>query len=309
MDLAALTVFRAVAREQSITRAAELLGRVPSNVTTRIQQLEAEIGVSLFQRDSKRMRLTTEGATYLDYADRILNLAEEAQQVVNPAEPVGTLRIGSMESTVASRLPLPLAAYNKKWPDVTIDLTTGPTRQLIDALLAHRIDGAFIAVPSGEWWLGPNDLDKIPVFQEELVLLLPPGHPDIEHPADIGPTAMAAFAPGCTYRMLAEEWLTGLVLSKARFTVQEVKSYHAMFACTAAGSCVSIMPRSVANLMQHLGPVKEHRLMTVDTYLAWRPGFRTPAFSEFRNTLVEFADIAEDSEETSATPKQIAAPR
>lgn len=144
MDLAALAVFRTVAREQSVTRAAELLGRVPSNVTTRIQQLEAEIGVSLFQRDQRRMTLTNEGQTYLDYVDRILNLAEEAQQVVNPSEPIGTLRVGSMESTVASRLPIPLASYNRKWPKVTIDLSTAPTRQLIDALLAHHIDCALI---------------------------------------------------------------------------------------------------------------------------------------------------------------------
>ena len=82
MDLATLAVFRAVAREESITRAAELLGRVPSNVTTRIQQLEAEIGVALFARETRRMVLTSEGKTYLDYAERILNLADEARQHV-----------------------------------------------------------------------------------------------------------------------------------------------------------------------------------------------------------------------------------
>ncbi|MCH4561382.1 LysR family transcriptional regulator, partial [Mesorhizobium jarvisii] len=287
---------RTVAREQSITRAAGLLGRVPSNVTTRIQQLEAEIGVPLFQRDKKRMTLTNEGQTYLDFADRILNLAEEAQQLVNPSGPIGTLRVGSMESTVASRLPIPLATYNKKWPQVIIDLSTAPTRQLIDALFAHRIDCALIAVPSGEWWLAPTELDKIAIFREELVLLLPPEHPVVRDASDIKPKALAAFAPGCTYRMLAEEWLTGFGTLKERFAVQEVKSYHAMFACTAAGSCVSIIPRSVVDLMRHLGPVQEHPLMSVDTYLACRPGFATPAFSEFRKTLEAFSDIKDQGD-------------
>jgi DNA-binding transcriptional LysR family regulator len=285
MDIASLAVFRTVAREQGITRAAELLGRVPSNVTTRIQQLETEIGVVLFQRDKKRMILTGEGLTFLDYAERILNLADEARQLVNPAAPVGTLRVGSMESTVASRLPVPLATFNKNWPQVTIELSTAPTRQLITALQAHHIDCALIAVPSGEWWLGQAELDKVPVFREELVLLLPPGHPDIEHATDIEPKALAAFAPGCTYRMLAEEWLTQFGSRKAHFTIQEVNSYHAMFACTAAGSCVSIMPRSVVNLINHLGDVKQHTLTTVDTYLASRPGFSTPAFVEFQKIL------------------------
>ncbi|BCP54858.1 LysR family transcriptional regulator [Kaistia sp. 32K] len=291
MDLAALAIFRAVAREQSVSRAAERLGRVPSNVTTRIQQLEAEIGVPLFQRDRKRMALTPEGEAYLDYVERILNLADEAQQVVNPGGPAGTLRLGSMECTVASRLPVPLARYNRQWPEVTIELSTAPTRQLIEGLLAHRLDAALIAVPEGEWWLGPDELDKVAVFREELVLLLPPGHPGVERPGDIQPRALAAFAPGCTYRMLAEEWLSGLGTLKGRFALQEVRSYHAMFACTAAGSCFSVMPRSVVELLRPVAPVEEKALMTVDTYLACRPGFATPAFLALRDTLAAFSNL------------------
>ncbi|ANG98787.1 LysR family transcriptional regulator [Brucella pseudogrignonensis] len=298
MDLASLAVFRTVAREQSVTRAAELTGRVPSNVTTRVQQLEAEIGVPLFQRDKKRMTLTAEGVTYLEYADRILNLAEEAQQVVNPAEPVGTLRVGSMESTVAARLSEPLAQFNLKWPDVTVDLSTAPTRQLIEALLAHRIDCALIAVPSGEWWLAPNDLDTMPLFREELVLLLPPGHPQVEHAAEIKPRALAAFAPGCTYRMLAEEWVTGFGSRSAQLQFQEVRSYHAMVACTAAGSCFSILPRSVLDLVPDADKFTIKPLMVVDTHLASRPGFRTPAFTEFRETLQTFADVRDGTHAT-----------
>jgi DNA-binding transcriptional LysR family regulator len=291
VDLVSLAVFKAVAREQSITRAAERLGRVPSNVTTRIQQLEAEIGVPLFQRDRKRMVLTAEGETYLDYADRILDLADEARQVVNPAAPAGVLRVGSMECTVASRLPQPLARYNAAWPNVSIDLSTAPTRQLVEALLAHRLDCALIAVPSGEGRLNSAGLDKVPMFREDLVLLLPPGHSPVEGPADIEPKALAAFAPGCTYRMLAEEWLTDSGAAMHRLTVHEVRSYHTMFACTATGSCVSVMPRSVVGLLRPIAPVEEKPLMTVDTYLACRPDFRTPAFSAFRDMLLRFSDI------------------
>lgn len=291
MDLASLAVFRTVAREQSITRAAELLGRVPSNVTTRVQHLEAEIGVPLFQRDRKRMTLTAEGATYLDYADRILNLAEEAQQVVNPAVPVGTLRVGSMESAVAARLSEPLAQFNANWPEVTIDLSTAPTRQLVEALLAHRIDCALIAVPSGEWRLAPEAVDRTPLFREELVLLLPPGHPQVQSAEEIRPRALAAFAPGCTYRTLAGDWVAGSGTGSTQLRFQEVKSYHAMVACTAAGSCFSILPRGVLDLVPDAGRFTIKPLMTIDTHLASRPGFRTPAFSEFRKTLQAFSNI------------------
>ncbi|MGI6247719.1 MAG: LysR substrate-binding domain-containing protein [Pseudochelatococcus sp.] len=293
MDLASLAVFRTVAREQSITRAAELLGRVPSNVTTRVQQLETEIGVPLFQRDTKRMVLTAEGAAYLDYAERILNLAEEARQVVNPAGPAGALRIGSMEATAATRLPAPLAQFNARWPQVTIDLSTAPTRQLVEALFAHRIDCALIATPSGEWWLAPDEADNVPLFREELVLLLPPGHPQVQSSAEIRPRALAAFASGCTYRMLAEAWARGGGAKPAQLRFQEVRSYHAMVACVAAGACFSIMPRGVLDLVPDAGRFTIKPLMTVDTCLASRPGFRTPAFTAFRDTLRAFSDIRE----------------
>lgn len=237
MDLVVLDMFRTVAREQSVTRAAELHGRVASNVTTRMQQLEAEVGVSLFQRERKRMALTDAGTTYLDYVERILNLADEAQQRLNPAGPTGTLRVGAMEATAASRLPEPLARYNARWPEVTIDLSTSPTRPLVDAVLTRRLDCALIAVPEGEWWLPIDALDRVPLYREQLVLLLPPGHPPVERPGEIRPNALAAFAPGCTYRMLAEEWVTGFGTRQASLKIQEVRSYHAMMACTAAGSC------------------------------------------------------------------------
>ena len=109
MDLTSLALFRAVALEQSVTRAAQSLQRAQSNVTTRIQQLEEELGASLFLREGKRMRLTEQGQAFLAYAEQLLALADEARQALHPAQPSGRLRLGSMESTAAARLPEPLA--------------------------------------------------------------------------------------------------------------------------------------------------------------------------------------------------------
>ena len=66
MDLAALEIFRAVAAEGSVTRAAERLGRVQSNVTTRVQQLEEQLGAPLFLREGRRMLLTPAGESLRD---------------------------------------------------------------------------------------------------------------------------------------------------------------------------------------------------------------------------------------------------
>jgi DNA-binding transcriptional LysR family regulator len=78
MDLSDLRIFSAVVRHGGVTRAAERLHRVQSNVTTRVRQLEDELNVRLFIREGKRLHLAPAGKVLLDYADRQLALAEEA---------------------------------------------------------------------------------------------------------------------------------------------------------------------------------------------------------------------------------------
>src|SRR5689334_22053311 len=99
MDLVALQIFKTVAEAGGITRAAARLHRVQSNVTTRVRQLEAEVGAQLFLRDRRRLALTAEGQVLLTYAERMLSLAEEAQSALRRTQPAGRLRIGTMEST------------------------------------------------------------------------------------------------------------------------------------------------------------------------------------------------------------------
>src|SRR5438094_2422775 len=108
MDLSDLRIFSAVVREGGITRAAERLHRVQSNVTTRIRQLEDDIGASLFIREGKRLHLSPTGQVLLEYADRLLALADEAREAVQDPRPRGIFRLGTMESTAAVRLPGPL---------------------------------------------------------------------------------------------------------------------------------------------------------------------------------------------------------
>src|SRR5215470_7605284 len=101
MDLTDLRIFRSVVQAGGITRAAEQLHRVQSNVTTRIRQLEVELGVALFLREGKRLQVTPAGRVLLDYADRLLALADEARRAVQDERPRGQFRLGAMESTAA----------------------------------------------------------------------------------------------------------------------------------------------------------------------------------------------------------------
>ncbi|MXQ43772.1 LysR family transcriptional regulator NmoR [Pseudomonas aeruginosa] len=284
MDLSSLEIFRAVAHGASVTRAAQQLQRAQSNVTTRIRQLEEDLGVELFLRDGKRMSLTERGSEFLAYAEQLLALADEARQSMHPAEPGGRLRLGSMESTAASRLPALLASYHKACPRVALEVSTGTSRALFDGVRARRLDCALVA--AGPGWAGELDgsgLRGEPLFREELLMILPAEHPPVHDVAEVRLRTLAGFARGCTYRQLAEDSL-GTPL-----TVQEVGSYHAILACVAAGACVGVLPRSVLQLLG-TPPLRSLPLAEVDTWLVWREGYATAAFERWRGVLGQAGD-------------------
>src|SRR5215207_3789464 len=130
MELSDLGIFQAVVEAGGITRAAARLHRVQSNVTTRIKQLEEKLGVALFRREGRQLQLTPAGLVLHDYAGRLLTLAREAREALSDQTPRGLLRLGAMESTAAIRLPEPLSAYHRRYPDVTLELHSGNPQQL-----------------------------------------------------------------------------------------------------------------------------------------------------------------------------------
>ena len=140
MDLGDLQIFRSVVHAGGITRAAEKLNRVQSNVTTRVQQLEADLGVQLFIREGKKLHLSPEGKLLLDYADRLLDLAQEAREALQDAKPRGRLRLGSMESTASVRLPVPMNQYLSRYPEVSLELRIGTPRELAAAVREGELD-------------------------------------------------------------------------------------------------------------------------------------------------------------------------
>jgi DNA-binding transcriptional LysR family regulator len=268
MDLGDLKIFAAVAREGGITRAAERLHRVQSNVTTRVRQLEQELGVQLFVRSGKRLHLAPAGQVLLDYAERLLALAREAQDAVQDATPRGLFRVGAMESTAAVRLPAPLSEYHRRYPDVTLELRTGNPQQLATAILAGTLDAALAAEP-----LPDAPFEKVQVYEEELVIVASAGHPPIG-PQGETPRAIVAFEQGCPHRKRLEDWFARRGAIPER-TV-ELSSYHAMLGCIVAGMGIALMPRSVLSTFPESRRLSVHALPKgldrVQTVLFWRKG-------------------------------------
>ncbi|WP_111494234.1 LysR family transcriptional regulator [Marinobacter bohaiensis] len=286
MDSESLRIFCTVASELSITHAANRLGRAPSNVTTRIQQLEADLGADLFVRIGKRLSLSAAGEDFLGYAKRMMALEDEARHVVSGGVNGGTLRIGSMESTAASRLPSVLAGYHAGFPETRLELTTGPSRPLLEKVRAGQLDCAFIALPQSFENASALDdlgLTSLTLWCEDLRLLLPAHESSCDQVADIQTRSLAAFPQGCTYRSIAEH-LLGMAGSTS-WKVQEMASYHAITACVAAGASVALLPESVLKLTSTPSDCKTLPAGHADTLLVWREGYNVPAFQHLMQQL------------------------
>ena len=139
IDLESLAIFRAVVDEGGVVRAAEKLHRVPSNVTTRIRQLEEFLGVRLFRREGRTLSLSAEGETLLSYSVRLLRLADETVNELRTGKPRGTFRLGSLESTAGSRLAPVLSRYHAENPGVVVELLTGTTGALVNRVTNFEI--------------------------------------------------------------------------------------------------------------------------------------------------------------------------
>ncbi len=238
MELTDLHIFRTVARSGGITRAAAHLHRVPSNVTTRVRQLENELRVELFVRERKRLQLSPAGSVLLEYADRLLGLAEEAQHALHDTTPRGPFRLGSMESLAAVRLPGPLSEYHRTYPQVTLELRTGSTQPLLEQLLDGRLDAVLVAEPAAD-----KRLEKIALFEEEMIIVAEAGHSRIASAQDVSTRSLLTFTSGCAYRKRLEQWFASDSVVPDR--IVELSSYHAILGCALAGMGVALVPRSI----------------------------------------------------------------
>lgn len=257
MDASDLAVFAAVARTGGITKAAQTLNTVQSNVTQRIRLLETELGVPLFNRHSRGVSLTSAGAQLLPYAERIGRLLGEAKQAASDGlVPHGRIVIGALESATAVRLPPILAAYGSACPEVDIEIGTGTTAELIDAVLDRRVEAAFVAGP-----VQHPELLAVPLIEEELVVVTAPWIADLAALTTApgrDKLKLIVFRPGCTYRAHLEALLSERGLVDVRRL--EFGTIDGIIGCVGAGMGVTLLPRAAVARAASEGRVALHQL-------------------------------------------------
>lgn len=278
MESGDLKIFQAVAREGSITKAAQALNYVQSNVTARIRFLEAELGLPLFRRTNRGMILTSVGENLLQYADQIIDLLAEALRTTQHSDfPAGSLRIGCIESAASNYLLPFLKDYQSNYPDVQFLLHTGGTHDLLQKVLTGELAGAFVYGPINE-----SHIEYIPVFEDELVLISERNRtePIME---ELLTMPMLFFDVGCTHRTRAELFLKEKGISS--YEIREFGTMEVIINGVSAGLGVSLLPRSSVAIAEKEGRISSHSLP--EQYRRLEVGFIYPSGQIYSAALLE----------------------
>ena len=210
MDLSQLEVFLTVARERRFSRAAEKLYRTQSAVSQTIRKLEQEIGEPLFDRSSRDGVLTDAGRVLEEYAEKLLNLRQDAQEALVELHELqkGKLAIAANEFTVLYLLPV-LAEFRQRHPMIKITVRRSLGSHIPDDVLRHNVEFGVLSYDPDE-----PQLHSTVVYLDELVFVVPPNHP-------------LASAGEVTIRQLgAESFVAHIVASPYREKVIEAFRRH-----------------------------------------------------------------------------------
>jgi len=173
MEVHQLRYFCAVAETGSFTRAAEREQVAQPSLSQQIMKLEVELGVRLFDRLGRAVRLTDMGQVFLPRARAILSEMRAAKEEVAEKQSTvsGRVCVGVIPTIAPYFLPARIALFSRQYPAASITVVEDVTVHLMDQLRAGLIDLAIIALPARG-----HDLESFPLLTERLFAVLPKGH-------------------------------------------------------------------------------------------------------------------------------------
>lgn len=254
MELRHLRYFIVVARKRHFTQAAEELFIAQPALSQQIQALELELGVKLFERTSRQVRLTPAGEALLIRAKRILGEVEQAEAEMQSFAGLtrGRISLGLLQSLGAFRLPALLARFHAHYPGIEMILQEGVTEHLLeevrggqlDIALTHSIGDIFpLSIPD------PQIISET-IVEEEVVLVVTPHHrlteaPSIT-PSELKDETFILFKPGSGLRQAAIHLSeTGGFTPNILYESGDVGTIRGL---VAEGLGISVLPQSVVDL-------------------------------------------------------------
>ena len=185
LDVRRLRVLREVAARGSFSGAAEALAFTQSAVSQQIAALEREAGATLVERGGRGIRLTDAGRALVRHAEAILARLDDAEQELAAIAGLrgGRLRLGSFPSAGVTLVPRAVAAFRARYPDVDLRMVEAEPDQAIPLLRAGEIDLTLAYDYDAVSEPAPADVERTPLLDDPLEVVLPQGHPLAERPS------------------------------------------------------------------------------------------------------------------------------
>jgi LysR family transcriptional regulator, transcription activator of glutamate synthase operon len=177
MEFRQIQYFLEVARREHVTEAADALHVAQSSVSRQIFNLEDELGVELFIREGRNVKLTTIGKIFYDRMHLVMNMIDDAKREVKEyiSPDKGTVRIAFPMSMAAHTIPTIIHSFRMRYPEVKFQMTSAPHKDLINGVVKGDYNLAMVAPMPNK-----NKIRKIngtALFTEKIVALLPSHHP------------------------------------------------------------------------------------------------------------------------------------
>jgi DNA-binding transcriptional LysR family regulator len=250
MDIRHLQTFKAIAEEGSFVQAAERLQYAQSTITLQIQQLEEELGVELFDRQRRKIQLTSAGQTLLIHAQHVLNQLKQMQQDLSDlaAGESGILRVGMIEPVARLYLTSVLRTFRARYPRIRLTIEVLSTIRTHEQLAADQIDLGISTPPPAN-----TGLIFEPLLTGGMALLLPCDHPLQQHSSitlsDLRDECLLLTHPPCAYRAVIEQAFMARGLPLAISI--EIGSLEVIKQAVQQGLGVAILPQIAA---RHIPP-------------------------------------------------------
>lgn len=240
MDVPALRAFRIAAREGTFAAAGRALGITQAAAAARVHDLERKLDISLLERRRQRLHPTAAGELLLDYAQRILDLVDEAQDRVRETD---YQRVRVAASTVPGTYILPrvMGRFRERHPAIAVIMETLDTAGAVDRLTTGDCDLALTGAPATR-----PGLASTPFLEENLILIAPPGHAATSTALDLASELFVARKSGSATQAVVDEALREVGLARPRVAAR-LGSTHAVINAVAAGLGVAfVSPWAVA---------------------------------------------------------------
>ncbi|MFJ6391245.1 LysR family transcriptional regulator [Streptomyces sp. NPDC091972] len=286
MELQQMRYVVAVAETNSFTRAAERCLVVQSALSHQIARLEQELGAKLFERTTRRVRLTPAGAAFLPAARQCLESAERASLEVAAAigEVRGELAVGVIPSVTAVDIPGALRDYHQRYPQVRISLRVGASDDLVDQVKQGTIEVAFLGLPTT---MRPQGVGVRELARDRLVAVVAPDHPLAAEPTvDLRRLCSEVFVdlPAKTAGR-AQSDLAFAAAGLVRDVAFEVTNADFLARLVGQGLGVAMLPSAYAAQLSGVTTVEVVDAPARVEYVIWRAGSRTPAATAFLRVL------------------------